>query len=226
MGLFSVFRRLAGTRQLAADEHSRFMDPGESGQPNREGQFGSPAARKDLLRTVLQTTLARSGIPATWIGADALGASSPGRGTGLHVRFTVRHWDPRLMLHTPAFQNEFEQRLLGLDPQAAVWMRGFSWQFALPSHADYPGLPNPGSWTAKPRKPQHESAPESPDVDDPFIAGPVFIRKPAGTSRPRHTAAPQAGSLSEDPHARRGGSDWADDVTTEPAPLGSFVRSR
>ena len=54
------------------------------------------STRKDVLRLVLREMLTRNGIPQTWIAADMLRTTSSKRLEGLHVRFLVRHWQPRL----------------------------------------------------------------------------------------------------------------------------------
>jgi hypothetical protein len=113
--------------------------------PNSQGPG---ALRKDLLRLVLRETLTRSGIPGAWLDAQMMRSSSPRRGEGMHVRFYVRHWEPRLLEHAPAFEREFTRRLLMMDPQSREWLHGFSWQFMLPDADAAPRLPHPKSWTA------------------------------------------------------------------------------
>jgi hypothetical protein len=108
------------------------------------------SVRKDMLRVVLGDMLTRNGIPNSWLSADMLRTSSPRREPGLHVRFLVRRWQPGLMLHGPALEQEFSDRLLALDPQAHTWLMGFSWQFALDDTSECPPLPHPGAWTAPP----------------------------------------------------------------------------
>ena len=49
-----------------------------------------------------------------------LRTTSPRREQGLHVLLPIRQWDPRLMHHGPAFEGEFLQRLLMLDPWPAI----------------------------------------------------------------------------------------------------------
>jgi hypothetical protein len=133
--------------------------------------------RKDLLKLVLRETLTRNGIPQVWLSADLLRTTSPKREQGVHVRFLVRAWEPRLMQFGPALEKEFVQRLLLLDPQAAEWLMGFSWQFALPENFVTPDLPHPTSWTAtEPREPEARMAPHTKPGD--IIEGPVVIPKP------------------------------------------------
>jgi hypothetical protein len=133
------------------------------------------STRKDVLRLVLREMLTRNGIPQTWIAADMLRTTSSKRLEGLHVRFLVRHWQPRLLDHGPAFEQEFTQRLLSLDPQARDWLTGFSWQFALEELGECPPLPHPASWTAPASAPQasERGAPLTKPAD--IIEGPVVI---------------------------------------------------
>jgi hypothetical protein len=181
MAILTTFRRLLGRpSDGSGGDHSRFHDPATDFQRSRQDADAgeSPmAVRKDLLRVVLRTTLTRNGLPIGWIGAEALSASSRNREPGLHVRFVVRHWDERIMRHSPALQADFEQRLLTFDPLAALWLRGFSWRYDLPDAAACPALPHPGSWTAQPPLQVRHIRPAAPapEPDDPIIAGPVVI---------------------------------------------------
>ncbi|MBI2770194.1 MAG: hypothetical protein HYX47_11255 [Burkholderiales bacterium] len=115
--------------------------------------------RKELLRLVLRETLNRNGIPLAWIGADALAATSRGREPGIHVRLMVRHLDSRVMVHAAALQHDFETRLLAMDPLAAGWLMGVSWQFDLPDSQASPTLPHPDSWAAAPVQPAAQAEP-------------------------------------------------------------------
>ena len=134
------------------------------------------AIRKDLLRMVLRETLSRNGIPVAWIGADMLrSAGRGGRDVGIHVRLLIHHWDPRLLLHGVAFEQNFHKRILAMDPLATNWLMGISWQYAMPDTSACPALPHPGSWTAMPQE-QAVAAALRPSGGD-VIAGPVTIQK-------------------------------------------------
>ena len=119
-------------------------------EPSDSAPQSPTRIRKDLLKMVLRDVLTRTGIPAEWLTAEMVRSASPRRGDGLHVRFLVRHWSVRMLEHGPAFQDEFTQRLLMLDPQARDWLHGFSWQFTLGDGESYPQLPPPASWKATP----------------------------------------------------------------------------
>jgi hypothetical protein len=134
------------------------------------------------LRLVLRHTLNRHGIPAAWVGADILQATSAGREPGMHLRLLIKHWEPRLLPHTVAFQNSLIVRLLAFDPLASNWLMGISWQFTLPDESPCPPMPHPGWWTAdadpRARAPEGVRAEVAGGSGD-VIAGPVRI----GTSR-------------------------------------------
>jgi hypothetical protein len=100
--------------------------------------------RRELLRLALRQSLSRNGIPVHWIGAEAI--ELPGPGNPLHVRLLVQHWDERLPTLFLAFQEDFEQRLLAVEPLAHTWLRGFSWQFQLIDATPHPRLPDPETW--------------------------------------------------------------------------------
>ena len=141
---------------------------------------GSPGAstharRKDLLKVVLREVLLRNGIPQAWLAADMLRTTSPRREQGLHVRFLIRHWEPRLLLHAPALEEEFAHRVVLMDPLATEWLMGFSWQFALEDTSPCPALPSPGTWTGAPAS--WATPPETKPAD--IIEGPVVIPRAA-----------------------------------------------
>ena len=157
-----------------------------AGKPSSKPQFassgstqspaGSPhSVRKDLLRLVLRETLTRNGIPAGWLSADLLRTTTARREDGIHVRFLVREWEPRLMLHGVAFEKEYLQRLLLLDPLAVNWLMGFSWQFVLRDASACPSMPHAGSWTAAPPTVPERKPVLAPQESGDVIEGPVHI---------------------------------------------------
>jgi hypothetical protein len=140
--------------------------------------------RKDVLKLVLRELLMRNGIPNSWLTADLLRTTNSKREQGIHVRFLMRHFEPRLMQHGPAFEQEFTQRLMLLDPLAASWLMGFSWQFVLDDISKCPPLPNASAWTAPQPEPMADAVQAAPeDHSGDVIAGPVYISKPVDEVR-------------------------------------------
>ena len=153
----------ANSTQFAASQAAHSRDPGTSVH----------AVRKEVLKLVMREMLSRNGIPERWLAADLLRTNSPKREPGIHVRMLVRHWDPRLMQHGVALEQEFYKRLLALDPLAPNWLMGFSWQFAMTDLSACPPLPHPGSWTAAQQQSQASDKPTTRAGD--IIEGPVMI---------------------------------------------------
>jgi hypothetical protein len=144
---------------------------------SRDAQAGSHGIRKEVLKLVLRETLQRNGIPDTWLSADLLRTASQRREPGIHVRMLIKHWDPRILHHGVALEQEFYKRLLGMDPLAVNWLMGFSWQFAMEDLSRCPPMPHPGSWTAPQTldtvPPEDRPTTRSGDI----IEGPVMIPK-------------------------------------------------
>jgi hypothetical protein len=174
MGMLDLLRRKK-TGSAATPRNSHAAQHSVQFEASQMSPQSVNSTRKDVLRLVLRETLTRNGIPQPWIAADMLRTTSSKRQEGLHVRFLVRHWQPRLLDHGPAFEQEFTQRLLNLDPQAREWLTGFSWQFALDELGECPPLPHPASWTAPASAPQasEHGAPLTKPAD--IIEGPVVI---------------------------------------------------
>lgn len=141
--------------------------------PSQSAAATPHAARKDLLRLVLRETLTRNGIPTRWIGAEVLRATMRDREPGVHLRFLVREWDPRLLEHGPAIEENFRKRLLAMDPESPKWLMGISWQFALEDRTQCPALPHPGWWTSEPHVAARAEVKAERPVD--VIEGPVHI---------------------------------------------------
>lgn len=182
MGMFGL---LMGKKPAAGSR------PGPSSKTGAQStQFGASqltqnggtahSIRKDLVRVALREMVLRNGIPQGWLSAEMLRTNSTKENPGMHVRFLLRHWEPRLMLHGPALEKDFMQRLLTLDPQAGAWLNGFSWQHALDDTSICPPLPQPGSWTM-PAPVQHDPtspAPFAPSTSGGIIEGPMMTPKP------------------------------------------------
>lgn len=155
--------RPANSTQFAASQAANSRDPATSVH----------AVRKEVLKLVMRETLTRNGIPESWMSADLLRTNSPKREQGIHVRLLLRHWEPRLLHHGVALEQEFYRRLLALDPLAPNWLMGFSWQFAMQDLSACPPLPHPGSWTAPSHAAAAEDRPTTRAGD--IIEGPVRI---------------------------------------------------
>jgi hypothetical protein len=181
MGLLNMlFGTKPGATKPAGKRPSKPQFSSSSNSPgSSQSQFGSPhSVRKDLLRLVLRETLTRNGIPQAWLSADLLRTTTARREDGIHVRFLVREWEPRLMLHGVAFEKEYLQRLLLLDPLAVNWLMGFSWQFVLRDASACPSMPHAGSWTAAPVSVAVRQPALAPQQSGDVIAGPVVIPQP------------------------------------------------
>lgn len=188
MGMFDL---LLGKKSAAAAK-PRNSSTGNSTQfgASQVAHGGSAhAVRKDMVRVVLREMLIRNGIPGAWLSAEMLRTSNAQREPGLHVRFLVRHWEPRLMEYGVALEQEFAQRLAMLDPQSGSWLSGFSWQFVLDDTASCPGLPHPGTWTApapaaQAAAPVPARAPAAPAAaSGGVIEGPTTIPRPTDDVR-------------------------------------------
>lgn len=180
MGMFDM---LLGRKPSRAAKPRPTQGPSTQFAESQVTQAGgsSQSVRKDLLKMVLRETLTRNGIPPTWLTADMLRTTSASRReTGLHVRFQLRHWDPRLLQHAVAFENDFAERLQLLDPLSSNWLMGFSWQFALEDKAACPALPHPATWTAppEPSAPAPLAQPAEPSSYGDIIAGPTALEQP------------------------------------------------
>ncbi|CAA9402949.1 MAG: hypothetical protein AVDCRST_MAG51-981 [uncultured Ramlibacter sp.] len=152
MGFMS--RLFGGSAPQPADRKavpSRSPHASAAHAASTRGASNSPqSVRKELVRVVTRDTLQNNGVPVDWIKVEPLTTAQQGRETGVHVRLCVQQWDPRLMIHAVALQQNLEKRIHALDPLAEQWLMGISWQFALKDQSQCPPLPHPGSWTAPP----------------------------------------------------------------------------
>jgi hypothetical protein len=104
------------------------------------------ATRRELVRVALRDTLVRHGVPTDWVVAEGLSAITRGREPGLHLRLVMRQWQPELLAYAVALQKSVAQRVLLLDPLAATWLTGISWQLAPEDDSSCAALPAPGHW--------------------------------------------------------------------------------
>jgi len=158
--------------------------------PSTQGASSSPqTVRKELVRVAGRDTLQHNGIPADWVRIEPLTMAAPSREPGVHVRLVVLHWDPRLMLHAIALQQNLAKRISVLDPLCERWLMGVSWQFELKHPPEFGPLPHPGSWTSAP--PDYEAlasaatpAPAAPELAaGDVISGPTHIGKQGSDAR-------------------------------------------
>lgn len=215
MGMFDLLRGKKADSPARPPRNSRPPPASTQFEASQMSPGSANSVRKDLLKVALRDMLMRNGIPQAWVSADMLRTSSPRREPGLHVRFLVRRWEPRLMLHGPALEQEFTNRLLMLDPQAAGWLMGFSWQFALDDTSVCPPLPHPGAWTAPPAAAQQPTAEARVTKPGDIIEGPVVIPRSPDSVR---AELEQMLSRGDDDHKRatQGGDQFA---PTRPATL-------
>jgi hypothetical protein len=212
MGMFDLLRGKKAETP-ARPRNSRPPPNSTQFEASQMSPGSANSVRKDLLKVALRDMLMRNGIPQSWVSADMLRTSSPRREPGLHVRFLVRRWEPRLMLHGPALEQEFTNRLLMLDPQASDWLMGFSWQFALDDTSVCPPLPHPGVWTAPAAAAAQVPAEARVTKPGDIIEGPVVIPRSPDSVR---AELEQMLALRDDKHPTQGSDHFA---PTRPATL-------
>ena len=104
--------------------------------------------RQQLVMSTVRDVMRVSGIPPHWIDCQTLKVTSSRRGTGLYVHMVINHWDERLMRLTCAFQAELKTRMERIDPKAALWVHGISWQLDMEDSCPYNQLPDKSYWEA------------------------------------------------------------------------------
>jgi hypothetical protein len=184
MGLLS---RIFGGAKGAAPPSQTHLSSGDSQQHSQTRTQSQGEVRRGLLRMALRDTLQRNGIPTGWLGADLLKASSRSGQTGYHWRLVVKHWDPRLLIHSVALQDALLQRVSALDPSADQWLLGISWRMDLADESACPPLPQPWVWAVDPTQAAPAIAgqvasdlPEGPAVPEPASAAEPPDTTPAG----------------------------------------------
>jgi len=152
-----MMSRLFGSRRPASDKAGLGSrpSPGRATPPERD------ASRRELLVMAFGETLRKHGIPPAWIGAETLAAITGGRERGMHLRLVLRHWEPRLLVHTMAVENSVRARIRVLDPLSSTWLAGISWRFEIADDAPCPPLPDAGYWQ---RLISNPPAPAVPDA--------------------------------------------------------------
>jgi hypothetical protein len=136
MSLMNVVRKFAPSDTFAAmAEASGF----QVSQPSR-------LMRLDLLRTVLRDVQVRVGLPPGWLDIETIDTTIAGKPGGVHARFVLKCWAPRVMAHSAALERLFMQRLAWLDPTCDEWLTGVSWRLRLPDHLPLLPLPSGAEW--------------------------------------------------------------------------------
>ena len=104
--------------------------------------------RRELLRMVLRDTLKKHGIPAQWIGGEATPLVDAEGRLSIEVRLILECDEPRFLHYLAAFQAEFEERLLSIEPKAWDWISRFSWSLGSRREDSDPdfGMPPPSYW--------------------------------------------------------------------------------
>lgn len=139
----SLIHRVFGTKRRAPQPVKTKPTPVQSAASAQN------AGRREVLRVGLRDSLIRHGIPKDWVGLEIIQTHVQGKEHGLHLRLLLKHWEPRLLTHSVAFQSSVAKRVALLDPHAPEWLAGISWQFALEDEAKCPPLPHPDTWTAQ-----------------------------------------------------------------------------
>ena len=117
-----------------------------SGAPSALQTDSQSVNRRQLVLISMRDVVRVSGIPSEWIECETLNVTSRRLGTGLHIHLIVKHWDDRLMRAGWAFQTEMKARIERLDPKAAVWIHGMSWQLDVADSCPYTTLPDKNHW--------------------------------------------------------------------------------
>jgi hypothetical protein len=225
----SLFTRLGLSRARPPVSAPQSQVGAASQLPNSPGS--QSRTRRELLRVVLRDTVNRHGIPGAWLDGEVLVSTSRTGERGIHWRLVVKHWDPRLLVHAPAFQQALIKRLTTFEPLASSWLTGISWQFATPETAPVPAMPHPGSWTEP--LPAHSPSAPAPEIGGAgdVIAGPPLVEPQSPLAAAQASAEVKAdlehlfAVRDKDFRRHRAGEAAGDDATqpmflsTEPAKL-------
>jgi len=136
-------------------------------QPSQPPNSTRNATRRELVRVALRDTLVRHGVPVEWVGVETLSAITRGREPGLHMRLILRHWEPQLLACGVALQKNVAARVLLLDPLAATWLTGISWQFSPADESLCAALPGAGHWKRPAAQAAVAGVPAAPVAKEP-----------------------------------------------------------
>jgi hypothetical protein len=104
-------------------------------------------AHYKLVQMVLRLLLRKHGIPGHWIELQELAVPGKIRGLGMHIRLVLKYWDPNLMNHIQAFQNQFLADIKRYEPKHKDWLYGMTWQLETGSSCPNTALPDKPFWT-------------------------------------------------------------------------------
>ena len=133
-----------------------------SGAPSTLQSDGEAVNRRQLALMAMSDVMRITGIPAEWIACETLNVSSRKRGNGLYIHLIVKHWDERLMRVGWAFQTEMKAHMERIDPKAAVWNHGISWQLDVAGSCPHLTLPDKSHWANAPVAPAATTNPAPP----------------------------------------------------------------
>ena len=177
----TFFKQIFGRASTAPKQNSRPAAGPRDNPPTIE-DGSEDATRRQLVQVLLRDVLRRSGIPPEWIECHMLLVSSRTRGQGMYVRLVLKHWDPRMMTYTVAFQRTLMRDIERFEPKASEWLHGISWQLDVNVSCPLTELPEKSFWLdatktplvdpllaagVKQAKPSDAAHTEEPDDDDP-----------------------------------------------------------
>lgn len=144
MGLFKKIFGADKAAPASAPASSQFHES----ETTTTEQGSRNAPRRELVQVVLRDTMRRHGVPSDWIDCRILSVVSRSAMTGMYVHLIVKQGHERLLTYIPAFQSSFMSAIQKFEPRVHDWLFSLSWQFDGMSNSNYPGMPDPQSWTA------------------------------------------------------------------------------
>jgi hypothetical protein len=132
-------------------------------------------AHYKLVQMVLRLLLRKHGIPGHWIELQELTVPGKVRGLAMHVRLVLKYWDPNLMNHIQALQNQFLADIKRYEPKCKDWLYGLSWQLETGSSCPNLTLPDKPFWTVPGRPALPEANAAAPVAADAAAAAPAHV---------------------------------------------------
>ncbi len=174
----SLFRRLLG--KSAPAKPSRQSAHPTTDSPATIADGSDNAMRRQLILVLLRDVMRRHGIAPQLIELEMLVVNSVSRGSGLYVRLVLKQWDPRLLNHAQAFQNQLLTDIARFEPKAREWLYGVSWELDMGDSCPYSSLPERAFWQGPVQR-------EAPGAATPPLNDAASI--PAVPAMPAPTAA-------------------------------------